>query len=51
MKQMTNICIGENQKVTQHDQDFENANDEEHLESLHCTILAVNTVKNNARIC
>ena len=41
------IPIGKNTKFTQHDPNFENANDEEHLESLHRPILAVNSVKND----
>ena len=41
-----NICIEENAKVTQHDTEFENANDEDHIEAPHCHILAVNVVKN-----
>ena len=45
------IRIRENAKVTQHDPDFENANDKEHLEAPHRPIIAVNAVKNNARIC
>ena len=48
------ICIGENAKVTQHDPEFENADEgdnEEHLESPHIPILDVNFTKNNARIC
>ena len=48
------IRIGENAKVTQLDQDFENANegdDEEHLEAPNHPILALNTAKNNACIC
>ena len=41
------IRIGENAKVTQHDPEFENADesgDEEHIESPHFLILAVNVV-------
>ena len=38
-------CIGENAKVTQHDPEFENSNDEEHLEAPHRPILAENSVK------
>ena len=47
------IYIGENAKVIQHNQEFENADkgdNIEHLESPHCTIIAVNVTKNNARI-
>ena len=44
------ICIGENAKATQYDPEFENANNEEHLEAPNFPILAVNAVKNNARI-
>ena len=48
------IRIGENAKVTQHYPDFQNSNigdDEEHIETPHCPIIAVNVAKNNARIC
>ena len=48
------ICIGENDKVTQHDPGFENNNegdDEEHLEAPHHLILAINIAKKNDRIC
>ena len=48
------IRIGENDKVTQYDPYFENADvgdDEEHLEAPHRPILDVNVSKNNARIC
>ena len=47
------IRIVENTKVTQHDPDFENADegdDEEHLEGPHRPILAVNIAKNIAHI-
>ena len=48
------IRIGENAKVTQHDQYFENSdegNDEEHLEAPHCTILDLSVANKNACIC
>ena len=47
------IRIGENTKVTQHDPDFENADegdDEEHIEGPHRPILAINIAKNIAHI-
>ena len=45
------IRIGENDKVTQHDPDFENADegdDEDNLEAPRHPIIAVNFAKNNA---
>ena len=47
------ICIEENDKVTQHDPDFENGDvgdDEENLEAPHRPILYVNVTKNNDHI-
>ena len=41
------IRIGKNSKFTQHEPEFENANDEEQLEAPHRSILATNTVKND----
>ena len=47
------ICIGENAKVTQHDQDLENSDegdDEEHIEVTQLPIMAVNIANNNVCI-
>ena len=47
-------CIGENAKVTQHDPDYENADEgdnEENLKAPHCTLLDANVTNNSSRIC